>query len=848
MTVSESTHPRLARVVDAVPLLAGVLVVACGLLVLLGWTFDIEAFKSLLHPDNIAMNPATALCFLLCGGALLLLRREAQPGKTDWSHAAQIAAGFAVIIAVFRLVGYSQGWDFGPDRVLFLDKLGDNVMAPNTAMAFILIGVAIIIFEAHTQDNIHPAQGFILATGCIALLALTGYIYRSAALMGVSGYIPMALNTAICFGLLSAGLLCARPLRQPVVTLLDDSVGGIVARRLLPAAFLVPLTLGWLRLLGERRGWVSTEFGLSLLILSIIVVFNTLVWWNAQVQRRADRGRKRAEAELRQSEVRHRAVVEQASEGITLVDAQSLQIIEANHALAKMLGYQVEELIGRPVSDLIVDTEQGIQSRAAATVSAGGASIVYRQYRRKDGSIVDVEKSTTVLDLNGRPVLCTVLHDVTARKRAEEKLAAERSLLRALIDNLPDRINVKDLQGRYVLDNAAHLRQMGLTDTSQIIGKSVHDFYPPSIADGLDQQDKSVMTSGHPMIDHEESIQDHDGTQRWVLTTRVPIVGPDGQVSGMVGMTRDITERKRAEQLLADQHRQLEEAHRELKQAQSAMVQSEKLAGLGQMVAGVAHEINNPLAFVGNNVAVLQRDVKALAQLLAMYQQAESIIEKENAQLVADIRDLSERMDLAYTLKNLDEMLVRSREGLKRIQQIVKDLREFARRDAADLQDADLNAGMESTVNIVRVDAKKHQVALELQLSPLPPVACYPAKINQVVMNLVTNAIDACAESDGKVIVRTARNDGEIRIEVADNGSGIPPDVKARIFDPFFTTKPIGKGTGLGLSISYGIVQDHGGRIEVDSEMGKGTTFKVTLPARTTSRPDTAGGPKALSS
>jgi signal transduction histidine kinase len=128
-------------------------------------------------------------------------------------------------------------------------------------------------------------------------------------------------------------------------------------------------------------------------------------------------------------------------------------------------------------------------------------------------------------------------------------------------------------------------------------------------------------------------------------------------------------------------------------------------------------------------------------------------------------------------------------------------------------------------------------VALELELQPLPPVACYPAKLNQVVMNLVTNAIDACKESDGKVIVRTSKNGSDaVRIEVADNGSGIPPHVRARIFDPFFTTKDIGKGTGLGLSISYGIVQDHGGRIEVDSELGKGTTFAVTLPVRATAK------------
>src|SRR5439155_17803942 len=172
-------------------------------------------------------------------------------------------------------------------------------------------------------------------------------------------------------------------------------------------------------------------------------------------------------------------------------------------------------------------------------------------------------------------------------------------------------------------------------------------------------------------------------------------------------VVHDITERKRAERELAEKHHQLEEAHEQLKQAQSAMVQSEKLAGLGQMVAGVAHEINNPLAFVSNNVAVLQRDVKALAQLLKLYEQAEGLIEQNNAELIADIRDLCQRMDLAYTMSNTDEMLSRSREGLRRIQQIVKDLREFARLDAADLQDADINHGIESTLNIVRGVAKK---------------------------------------------------------------------------------------------------------------------------------------------
>src|SRR5678816_3950172 len=227
------------------------------------------------------------------------------------------------------------------------------------------------------------------------------------------------------------------------------------------------------------------------------------------------------------------------------------------------------------------------------------------------------------------------------------------------------------------------------------------------------------------------------------------------------------------------------------------------------MVAGVAHEINNPLSFVNNNVAVLQRDVNALKQLLMLYRQADDVIAANNQELSGWIREMEEAIDLPYTLSNLDELLTRSRDGLRRIQQIVRDLRDFARLDESDLLEIDLNEGIESTVNIIRGRAKKKQIELEMDLRPLPKVTCYPAKINQVVMNLLANAIDACNDR-GRVKVHTEPVDGKVLIEVADNGNGIDPAIRDRIFDPFFTTKPPGEGTGLGLSISYGIIQDHG--------------------------------------
>ncbi|HSV13361.1 MAG TPA: ATP-binding protein, partial [Tepidisphaeraceae bacterium] len=424
------------------------------------------------------------------------------------------------------------------------------------------------------------------------------------------------------------------------------------------------------------------------------------------------------------------------------------------------------------------------------------------------------------------------------RQQTQTALAGERTLLRGLIDNLPDHIFIKDAEGRYITDNISHAQFVGLSSPEQVVGKTVADFFPPEVAAKFAADDAAVVNSARPLVSRVEVITEHDGSRRWVATTKVPVRDAAGGVTGLVCISRDITDQVRADELLREQNVKLQDlarserdAHETLKRAQSQMVQSEKLAGLGQLVAGVAHEINNPLSFVNNNVAVLQRDVGAIAKLLKMYRQADPLVQAGNAELMSEIRDLCDAIDIDYTLTSIDELTMRSREGLKRIQQIVKDLRDFARLDESDLHEVDLNHGVESTVNIIRGRAKSKQVLLELDLHPLPPVACFPAKVNQVIMNLLANAIDACRDG-GKVTISThALDNGDgVRVEVADTGSGIPPDVRERIFDPFFTTKKQGEGTGLGLSISYGIIQDHGGTIEVESKEGEGSRFTVTLP------------------
>jgi signal transduction histidine kinase len=277
--------------------------------------------------------------------------------------------------------------------------------------------------------------------------------------------------------------------------------------------------------------------------------------------------------------------------------------------------------------------------------------------------------------------------------------------------------------------------------------------------------------------------------------------------------------RLRAAERLVNLERDLAEQNRVLRETQAALVQSEKLASLGQLAAGVAHEINNPIAYVINNLVVIRRDTQA----------ALAALEARRGGDVAEATRLEAAADIEYLHENFARMCDKTLEGLQRVRDIVRNLRDFARLDEAEFKEADLNAALQSTIEIVRHQIKEKCIRVETDFAPLPPVLCHPGKINQVFLNLLVNAIQAC-DRDGVVIARTRGDLGAVVVEVQDNGCGIKAEHRSRLFEPFFTTKPVGQGTGLGLSVSFGIVRDHGGAIEVDSEVGRGSTFRVRLP------------------
>jgi two-component system NtrC family sensor kinase len=308
---------------------------------------------------------------------------------------------------------------------------------------------------------------------------------------------------------------------------------------------------------------------------------------------------------------------------------------------------------------------------------------------------------------------------------------------------------------------------------------------------------------------------------KWTMTERAYV-----QMSHLEYLVdRRTTQFKQASEAL---QREIDER----KQLESQLVQSEKLASLGQLAAGVAHEINNPIGFISSNLGTLDGYFKQLQEMLDAYRVAEE--EMGSSELVNRLCALRERIELEFLRDDIPLLIKESKDGISRVGQIVKDLKNFSRVDAnQQWQWANLQQGIESTLNIVANELKyKADVVKDYQ--DLPEIECLPSQINQVIMNLIVNATQAIGPERGTLTLRTGIAGETVWIEVADTGAGIAPDSLQKIFDPFFTTKPVGQGTGLGLSLSYGIVKKHRGDISVVSEVGVGSTFRIELPVRQT--------------
>lgn len=286
-------------------------------------------------------------------------------------------------------------------------------------------------------------------------------------------------------------------------------------------------------------------------------------------------------------------------------------------------------------------------------------------------------------------------------------------------------------------------------------------------------------------------------------------------------------ERRQAQKDTQKYIEDLKNAVKNLKETQNQLIRSEKMASLGLLAAGVAHEINNPVGFVTSNIETLREYTETFSKLIELYQKLSRKGDRKTP-LEQEILHIEETEDIDFLIQDVQPMLDDSLAGLDRVKDIVNSLKSFARTETTESRTADINQCIENALKLVWNEVKYNSVVVK-KLEEVPQIDCYPEQIEQVIMNLIVNAGQAF-DKEGEIKISSGCEDDQIVIKVEDNGCGISEEDMSKIFDPFYTTKPMGVGTGLGLSISYGIIDKHDGNIFVDSEVGRGTLFKICLP------------------
>jgi two-component system NtrC family sensor kinase len=529
--------------------------------------------------------------------------------------------------------------------------------------------------------------------------------------------------------------------------------------------------------------------------------------------------RERVEHQLRESQAFYHSLVESLPLHILRKDREG-RFTFGNQRFCAELKVSLEELVGKTDFDFFPETlARKYREDDRRVLDSGKPLEVVEEHLLPDGETIYVQViKTPILGPAGEAMgIQCIFWDVTERRRAEEAVARSEKRYRQLTEATLDAIIVADQEGRIELFNPAAERLFGY-QAAEVIGQPITVLMPEEYRGRHEAGLRHYVATRQARIvgrTVEMVGRRRDGAEFPVeLALSAIDLGEEGGFSRLqfLGALRDVTERNRI---------------------RAVLVQNEKLASIGLLSAGVAHEINNPLAFIGNNLAVLERDCKGLLKLVELYESAREQLAQVEPELAARAAALAEEMDLAYVRDNLGRLLARTRDGVDRVTRIIHSLRGLARTDRPQLQEAALPDLVEMSLDILRSRLKRAGITVEQDYGPQPRLRCVATQLSQVLLNLILNAVQAiesAQRSDGRVRIAAHRVNGYMSIEVSDNGIGIKPEHLPRLFDPFFTTKDVGEGTGLGLSISHNIVSAHGGEIQVESVPGQGTTFRVLLP------------------
>jgi PAS domain S-box-containing protein len=529
---------------------------------------------------------------------------------------------------------------------------------------------------------------------------------------------------------------------------------------------------------------------------------------------------KRAEKSLRESEDRFRTAFEAAPYGMCMVGMEG-RFLHANAALCQMLGYSSEELLAGAWQQITHPDDLERSRQVGAQFNRGHVTTIEieKRYVHKQGRTIWARVKISIVKngLGAPSHFITQIEDITLRKQAEQALESSEERYRDLFENASDLVFMFDLD-------------MGITSLNRLAEQTIGFAREEAVRVNLrqlvdaEQWERIAhvlgrLVAGHPPEKFEVEIKAKDG-RRVMLEINPRLIYRDGKAVEIQAIARDITGRDAAEI--------------ELRQTQ-------KLESVGRLAAGIAHEINTPMQFVGDNVRFLENAFAELQALLGKLRglcYPSSVVAPPPA-FCAEFHRLETETDAAGMMKEIPEAISQTLDGIDRVVTIVRAMKEFAHPEAKGMAHADVNRALLNTLTVARNELK-YVANVETHFGDLPLVVCSIGDLNQVFLNLLVNAAHAIGDvvkgtgQKGTIRIETRVEDPMALITIADTGAGIPENIRDRIFDPFFTTKEVGRGTGQGLAIARSVVDRHKGSLTFESEVGKGTTFRISLPINNT--------------